>query len=205
MLAAETLAAHESLNADERASLLRSIIREARRLASLIDNTLLFARSGAVGFAPRPTLLLARTILEGVAEAMSLAVADAEQRLEIGADESLTAKADPQLLHQALVNLVDNAIKFGPRGQRIGLGAEASERGVRFIVDDEGPGIPAADRQRVFIPYERLDRDRETERAGAGVGLSVVRRVSDVTGGRVWIEQRADGPGARVILEVPGG
>ena len=115
---------------------------------------------------------------------------------------SLGILGDRQLLRQALVNLVDNALKYGSPGQRIQLGAERHGASVRLYVADEGPGVPESERARIFEPYERLVRDQTSERTGTGLGLAVVRHIVQVCNGRVWLD---DSPsrGTRVILELP--
>jgi len=73
---------------------------------------------------------------------------------------------------------------------------------VRFCVEDQGPGIPATDRDRVWEPYVRLNRRAESATGGSGIGLSVVRELVSMHGGRTWVEA-AEGGGARVIVELP--
>jgi signal transduction histidine kinase len=105
-----------------------------------------------------------------------------------------------------LLNLLDNAAKYGPGGQIVSLGsAEAPGTGgarVRVWVEDQGPGIPPPDRERVWEPYVRLNRAAESATGGSGIGLSVVRELVKLHGGTAWIET-APGGGARVIVELP--
>ena len=89
-----------------------------------------------------------------------------------------TVMGDQRLVRQALVNLVDNALKYGSPGQRIRLGSEIRGTTVRLFVEDEGPGIPPADRDRIFEPYARLPHDQVSERTGTGLGLAVVRQIA---------------------------
>jgi signal transduction histidine kinase len=128
-------------------------------------------------------------------------VDDAGQTIEIAPAPATTVVADRRLVRQALVNLVDNALKYGASGQRIRLGADSSGQSVRLFVDDEGPGIPAGDRSRIFEPYERLAHDQVSERTGSGLGLAVVRQIAEACGGRVWLED-APTRGARVVIEL---
>jgi len=202
LIASETLTLKREKDERERLKLSSSIVREARRLMSIVDNVLLFSRSGAIALKPRLEPLAVRTVFDDVIEAVSLAVDDAGQSIEAD-DHAIAILGDRQLLRQALVNLVDNALKYGKAGQRIRLSAEeAGDSAVRLAVEDEGPGVPEHERTRIFEPYERLARDQTSERTGTGLGLAVVRHIAVVCGGRVWIDELYT-TGARAVIELP--
>jgi signal transduction histidine kinase len=201
LIASETIALARERDATDRASLANSIIREARRLIGLVDNVLLFSRSGAVELKPLLRPVQVSQLLNDVAEAVRLSVEDAGQIIEVKAETVQTATADARLVRQALVNLVDNALKYGSAGQRITLSAEQQHDAVRIFVDDEGPGIPAEQHDRIFQPYARLEHDQSSERTGTGLGLAVVRQIAEACGGRVWVEERKP-HGLRAVLEL---
>ena len=114
----------------------------------------------------------------------------------------LRGRIDAEGIRQVVANLVDNAIKYGPAGQPVQIGARQDRDGLRLWVEDRGPGIPAADRERVFQRFVRLDRDRGSAVSGTGIGLAVVREMVARSGGRAWIED--PGPaGTRVVILLP--
>jgi signal transduction histidine kinase len=123
-------------------------------------------------------------------------------------EHGITLDVDRDALRQVLLNLLDNAVKYGPRGQTVTVGMAATRengRGqrIRLWVEDQGPGIPAAERDRVWEPYVRLDRDVEGATGGSGIGLAVVRELVALHGGRTWLEDAAAGGGTRVVIELP--
>jgi signal transduction histidine kinase len=98
--------------------------------------------------------------------------------------------------------LLDNAVKYGPAGQTILVTSEIVGDRARISVEDQGPGIPHSDRMRVWEPYVRLNRDVESATGGSGIGLSVVRELVTLHGGRTRAEGAPSG-GARVVIELP--
>jgi signal transduction histidine kinase len=138
-------------------------------------------------------------LLAAVVDSVSLSVDDAGQVLEIEAGSSVSVLADRSLLRQALVNVVDNAIKYGPRGQRIRVEVATEDGRARVSVVDQGPGIPAADRGVVLEPYRRLARDESSERTGSGLGLAVARQIVEACDGTISITE-ASPTGTRVTI-----
>jgi len=202
LLASETMVMRRDVAETERLGLANTILREARRLIALLENVLLFSRSGAVELAARLEPLSVGDLFTDAIEAVVLAVEDARQSIDARAPASLAVLGDRQLVRQALVNLIDNALKYGKPAQRIQLVAEAtSPTTVRLYVDDQGPGIPPSERERVFEPYERLGKDQTSERTGSGLGLAVTRQIVRACGGRVWLEE-SQGGGTRAIIEL---
>lgn len=201
LIASETLALRRERGDAERTSLASSIVRETRRLMALVDNVLLFSRSGAVDIKPVLRPIGVGELFSEVTDSVHLAVEDAGQTIEISPAPSRMVVGDKRLVRQALVNLVDNALKYGAAGQRIRLSAESHGDAVRLVVEDEGPGVPPGERDRIFEAYARLAHDQVSERTGTGLGLAVVRQIVEACGGRVWIEEGAE-RGSRAVLEL---
>jgi signal transduction histidine kinase len=195
----ETLLLGRERSTDERRHFLSVIFRETRRLASLVESVLRFSRgeAGATRLRPEPydVSAEARETLATFAPLASAAGALLRPQL----DEGAFAMVDPGALRQIVLNLLDNAVKYGPERQTIVVRVVRGGDEVVISVDDEGPGIPPSDRRRVFDPFERLDRRGAPKTSGAGIGLAVVRDLVIAHAGRVWIEDAPTG-GARVSI-----
>jgi signal transduction histidine kinase len=187
---------------EERARSAGIIDQEARRLTYLVENVLNFSR-GEKG-ANRVSLSPADLDHE-LSEALELFAPLARAR-KMTVVQELDANAvlplDRDALRQMILNLLDNAVKYGPAGQTITVGSEIAGDRARIWVQDQGPGIPHEQRQRVWEPYVRLNREAESATGGSGIGLSVVRELVSLHGGRTRAESAPAG-GARVVIELP--
>jgi signal transduction histidine kinase len=112
-------------------------------------------------------------------------------------------EVDRAAFKQILLNLLDNAVKYGPAGQTVTVGADAADGRVRMWVDDQGPGIPEEERERIWEPYRRIERDDDPAVGGSGIGLAVVHELVQLHRGRVWVETASSGTGARFVVELP--
>jgi signal transduction histidine kinase len=199
---AETLLLERVRGPEERRRALEIVDREARRLTQLVENVMLFSRAerGVVELAParQPLAPLVREVLEQLAPVAQ----GAGVRVSAALDGAAVAEVDADALRQVLLNLLDNAVKYGPRGQEVRVQLAAAGGVVRLAVEDEGPGVPADERRRVFARYQRLERDRRSAVAGMGIGLAVVEELVTRLAGRAWVEDGARG-GARFVVELP--
>lgn len=201
LLFAETLEMGRAGGEDGTREALGIIVQEARRLAHLVENVLHFSRAERrMVQVRRETLLLAPLVREIVERFAPLAGA-AALRVRCELDERLIASADPDCLHQIVINLLDNAVKHGGEGP-VTVRASLRDGLARLEIEDAGPGIPEAERERVWEPYVRLRQSESV--AGSGIGLAVVRQLVVAHGGRCSIEEVAGG-GARFTVELPGG
>jgi signal transduction histidine kinase len=181
------------------------IVGEARRLLRLVDNVLQFGREGRTNGPPasleiEPLAPLVRDVVAGFAPV----AAAAETRLAIVRLDDVAAPLDDEAMRQVLLNLLDNAVKYGPRGQTVSLGLALTGGRGRLWVEDEGPGIPPGERARVWRPFVRLARDVDRQTAGSGIGLSLVREIVTRHRGTATIEGTVGG-GTRVVVELPEG
>lgn len=176
------------------------IVRETRRLIHMIENVLLFARGPGASI---PLNLRDESLADVVASVLrdhGPVLARHDAHLEQSLDERATARVDLGALRQILGNLLDNALRYGPRGQCIRVSVMQAGDMVEIVVDDEGPGIALADRRRVLKAFERAGSAAEVE--GTGIGLALVEQLTRAMGGRVRIED-APGRGARIVVSFP--
>ncbi len=182
---------------------LRIIDQEARRLSFLVDSILSFTRSQSGELSPVSTDIAAEieevvSGFEPLAQAHSVHLGT---RLERG----VVAEVDRGALRQVLLNLLDNAVRYGPAGQNVTITTASAGDTWTMEVADEGPGIPAGERERIFAPYYRMKRDAGGPVGGTGIGLAVVRRLVKEHGGEVHVASlNGDGvTGARFIVTLP--
>jgi len=171
----------------------RKLLRDLDDMEAMIDATLAFTREEASteAMASVDLVSLAETVCEDRAEVT----------LELGAsiEPRLLCICRPVAMRRCLANLVDNAVKYG-YSARVRL--ELASEFVTIRIDDDGPGVPVADQERVFAPFERLDSSRNSDSGGTGLGLSIARAIARAHGGDVTIENRREG-GLRVTLSLP--
>ncbi len=202
LLFAETLNLGRVRTDQERRTASGVIVQEGRRLMHLVENILHFSRAERqmTRLGPEP-VDLSRAVATVVEDWLPLAGA-ADVRVETCFAADAHALADRGALRQMVLNLLDNAVKYGPSGQTVFVGTSASDGRARVWIDDQGEGIPLRERERVFDSFYRLDRHANSAVAGSGIGLYVVRELARLHGGNAWVAD-APGGGARIVIELP--
>jgi signal transduction histidine kinase len=185
----------------QRARSVRIINEESRRLTYLVENILHFSRAQRDANRLSPGPVEVGALVREIVDAFAPLARDAEFVTRV--EDGVVARIDCDAFRQVLLNLLDNAAKYGPRGQTVQVGMTVAGFAVRVWVADEGPGVPLEDRARIWEPYRRLERDAEAASGGSGIGLAVVRDLVELHGGRAWVED-APGGGARFVVELPG-
>lgn len=209
-LLADNLEHHRVSDPARRQETLRWIGRECRRLSALVENVLDLSRidRGIKKIAPEPTDV--PRLVRETCESSALTTTNDNPiriRTDITASaENLVASIDASALQQALSNLLDNALKHSPTNGEIQVSLAVEPDGQHFTmsVADTGPGIPVAERRRVFEPFHRLGNELRREHAGVGIGLAIVRHVAEAHHGSVWVEG-VNPQGARLVLRLPVG
>ena len=199
---AETLVLDRLRSTEERHRAIEIIDREARRLTQLVENVLQFSRmERKVEPLSRDEREIAPLVQETVEDFSSM-ITGSENHIETRLKPGLFARVDPGALRQIVINLLDNAVKYGKKPQQILVGLGARDGSACLFVEDEGPGVPPADRKRIFERFQRLDRDRQSSIAGTGIGLSVVRDLVKRHEGKCFATT-GDRGGARFVVELP--
>jgi signal transduction histidine kinase len=180
---------------------LRIIDQEARRLSFLVESILSFTRTKASELSPVSTDV-AIEISEIVSGFEPLAQAQSVQ-LTTRLAPGLMADVDRSALRQVLLNLLDNAVRYGPPGQNVTV-TTAAVGGDTWTLEvaDEGPGVPADERERIFAPYYRMKRDAGGAVGGTGIGLAVVKQLVQQHDGEVRVANGGSA-GARFIVTLP--
>jgi signal transduction histidine kinase len=167
---------------------------EVRRIARIVD---IFAE-GLKPLVPRLVPVRLPDVLEDVRNDLAAEARGRETEIVLNLRDVPPFPGDPDLLRQALANLIRNGLEASPGG-RVEVTAARTGGGVRICVADDGPGVPEADRDRIFQPFT------STKAAGMGVGLFLVRKIIEAHGGTIRLENAATGRLAAFVLELPGG
>ena len=181
----------------EQGGLAEEILKESRRLESLAEDLLLLARADERTLMPSDAVVDLDDIL--LAETARLRPMTSIE-IDTSGIGAARVTGDGSLLARAVANLLDNAVRYA--SSRIWVGSQEDKNGVRLVVDDDGSGVPADDRDRIFERFARLDEARDRARGGAGLGLAITREIVEAHGGRVVVLD-APGGGARFEVVLP--
>jgi signal transduction histidine kinase len=181
----------------ERGEAAASALRSSRRMRRLVGDLLLLARADANRQAPRRPTDLARVAVEAAAELGPVAEG---HDVHVDAQEAVVDGARDEL-HRLALNLMENAVRHTPSGTRIRVRTRSEGDEAVLVVEDDGPGVPAELRGRVFERFVRGAGDRGGRSSSSGLGLSIVRAVAASHGGTVELQDA--GPGARFVVRLP--
>ncbi len=178
---------------------LSAALRQIERIEALVAELLDLARIRAGRLELRRRAVDVGDLARGVAERLRDVLAKSGNALEVESGEEVLAECDPGRVEQVVANLLSNAARHAP-GARVSLGIRREGDRAVLAVEDDGPGVPEEARERVFEPYEKVDRG--TRGQGLGLGLYIVRQIVLAHGGRIGISAGRAG-GARFVVELP--
>ena len=190
------------LDAGVRDQLLAVIASESDRLGTIVNDLLVAGRLDAdqlpVAIEQCDPAELATSVVDSARTHLPESV---ELRLDLP-DRLASVVADPGQLHQVLVNLVDNAIKYSPGGGPVSLSVSNGDGSIRFAVADTGLGIPASEHRRIFEKFYRLDPGMTRGIGGTGLGLYICRELVRRMDGKIWVDSKP-GEGSTFFVELP--
>jgi signal transduction histidine kinase len=199
----ETVLLGRCRSEDEERRFLEAAARETLRLGQLVDNILDFSKAERGGLALTLTPRLLAPLVARITQAFQPLAATRGVRLQAELDPAAGAAVDEAGLTRLLLNLLDNAVKYGPEQAEVTVRLSRAGGAVELAVEDRGPGVPKGEREAIFAPFQRLDRDRRSRATGAGIGLAIVRELTTRHGGECRVEERPGG-GARFVVSLPG-
>jgi two-component system, OmpR family, sensor kinase len=194
----EVLARQPDVSREDVQRVTRLVSAEIERMERLVDDLLLLAKTEEGSPIQRRPIEL-RDYVNDVFDALSLT---ADRHFELGDVSDTTIEADPDRLAQVIHNLGQNAVVHTGPGGLVRLSAAANGRYVRFAVEDDGPGIPADERDRIFDRFHRTDYSRARSNGGSGLGLAIARALVEAHGGKIRACESPEG-GARVEFDIP--
>ncbi|HEY7633130.1 MAG TPA: ATP-binding protein [Thermoleophilaceae bacterium] len=194
----EVLARQPDVSREDVTRVTRLVSAETERMERLVDDLLMLAKTEEGSPLDRRQIEL-RDYVHDVFDAVSLT---ADRDFELGAVSDVTIEADPDRLAQVIHNLAQNAVAHTPEGGLVRLSAAANGRYVRFAVEDNGPGIPPNQRDRIFDRFHRTDISRARTTGGSGLGLAIARALVEAHGGRIRAGESPEG-GARLEFDLP--
>ncbi len=179
-----------------------SMLEEVDRLTRLVESLLILSRADASHLQLQRTHISLLSVVHEAASMLEVLAEEKRQKINIEGDANVIVNADRLILRQAIVNLLDNAIKYSPANSQISvrLGGVAANR-VSLNITDQGPGVPVEHQPHVFDRFYRVDKARTREWGGAGLGLSITRWAVEAHGGEVSLDSNE---GSGVTFRISG-
>jgi signal transduction histidine kinase len=202
LLYAETIEMGRQRSPEKRAEAIGVITRETRRLIHLVENVLHYSRAERSLTRLNPRV---QELGEIVADTVNGFAPVAESRgssVALRLAGPVHARVDGEAMRRVVLNLLDNAVRYGPAGQTVTVTVEADGPWARIVVEDAGPGVPPDRRAEIWRPFVRLDASGDEAVTGCGIGLAIVSDLVALHGGRRGVHAGA-GSGAAFFVEVP--
>lgn len=194
---------HQSMPLEDRQRFLLTIQRHTERLNSLLEDLLTLSRLESInpGLRREPTNIAA--LINGMLDDYRARPNAAHHKLVSTIDPASGALFfDPLKITQVFENLLDNALKYTPKGSHIDISAKQLENSLEICTRDNGPGIPEADLPHIFERFYRVEKGRSRDKGGTGLGLSIVKHIVQLHGGQVRVESKL-GQGTAFFFTLP--
>jgi heavy metal sensor kinase len=194
------LGLNETRTSAEYKEAIGSMLEEVDRLTRLVDTLLQLSRGDAGTVKLAPESLDLSELARDVASSLAILAEERRQRLHVDAPRPVPVRADRLVLRDAIANIVDNAIKYGPPGSQIDITVRGDTAEAAITVSDQGPGIPVEHRQRIFDRFYRVDEGRSRGMGGTGLGLAIAKWAVEANGGAISLEPAGSGAAFRLTL-----
>jgi PAS domain S-box-containing protein len=201
---AETLLRQDVLFGEaERRTFIQYIASESERLSGIVDQLLNVAQLDVGDLHVEPEVVDVAAVVSEVVENVNESGGVDGHRFEVDLpEEPLAAAADREKLRQVFSILVENALKYSPDGGTVTIGARRTDAAVEVRVVDEGIGIPAGERDRIFRKFYRAESTVRDGAGGTGLGLFIAKELVSAMGGRIWVDSE-EGLGSSFAFELP--
>jgi signal transduction histidine kinase len=176
---------------------------EIRRMNLLVNRILSFGRMTRAQLALDKTAVDLATIVQDAVTALTHVFRERKAAITVNISEHIVVKGDAVLLTNMLMTIIENAVKHTPGAALIEVGGNIEREALRISITDNGPGIPAAYRKRIFEPFIRMPESSARGIPGQGLGLSFAQQVAQIHGGDIIATDGPGGTGARFIITLP--
>jgi len=210
LLASEGVEDEENLQFkyDENTKKILEIIdRQTKKMRVLVNNILDFAKMEAGFFVlKKQKTSFIKIVNEAIKEVQSLAESKKiEITKQLPVEEDVTVNCDPDQIERVITNFLTNSIKYTQEGGKVSVSFEKTDNEVKLTVEDNGKGIDKENLEKVFERFYRVDQSLNRKESGAGLGLSICKKIIELHNGKIWAESEGLGKGSRFIFKLPIG
>ena len=197
------VALQKNATREEYRDTIGSMLEEVNSLTSLVETLLTIARADSGHLQFQRTIVPVMATVREAASLFEVLMEEKSLRLVLEGNEHAEVDGDPLLLKQAMVNVIDNAVKYSPAGETISVSVRSGDSNmVKVEIQDHGPGIPPEDRDKVFDRFYRVDKARWRQSGGAGLGLAIAKWAVEAHGGSIGLSA-VTGQGCTFCITLP--
>ncbi len=177
-----------------------SMLEEVDRLTRLVDTLLRLSRGDAGTIRLNRDVVDLGELARDVVSGLGILAEERQQHLNLTVADAVRVSADRLVVREAIANLIDNAVKYSPRGSQIEVKVHSDSDGAVLTVSDHGPGIAAEHRDRIFDRFYRVDEGRSRDMGGTGLGLAIAKWAVEANGGNISLDSGGRGSAFRIRL-----